>query len=370
MKRKNTILMVDYYGVCDKNGKAIGHSPKIAKEYISLIRDEFKVDLMVSPCLFNEEISKTITKCYKLKYDIIEDGNLNLKKRIIDKYKIINNMFQARRQFKNYDIVWFYRTDFFLFLFIFLFVHDKKTKLVGLVYQKFNGCKGLDSVLKFIFNKGIKKMQLVFSTGEKLNLDNKQKNYVIPDYYYSEELYGIYHKVKKIRKVVCLGTMSPYKKLESLVEVFNELDIELEIIGRFSEIDRVQALKSMAKKNIKIENCILTNDQYYKKLAEAEYSILPYDMNQYKERTSGVLLESIFVNTIPIAPLEILKYTHIPGIGYKDLKHFSMNDLKIDFEQYRRFMETAQNDLFNKHRLGEIIINGLREVIDDNSTKN
>ena len=34
---KKRILLADYYGVCDKNGKAIGHSPKVIKEYSDLL---------------------------------------------------------------------------------------------------------------------------------------------------------------------------------------------------------------------------------------------------------------------------------------------------------------------------------------------
>ena len=43
------ILMVDYYGACDRQGKAVGHSPKAAREYRTLFSEKDEVDLAVSP---------------------------------------------------------------------------------------------------------------------------------------------------------------------------------------------------------------------------------------------------------------------------------------------------------------------------------
>ena len=54
-------------------------------------------------------------------------------------------------------------------------------------------------------------------------------------------------------------------------------------------------------------------------LSESKYCILPYDMGQYKNRTSGVLLESIYCGVIPIVPNVLLKQNMLPGLGYKNL---------------------------------------------------
>ena len=47
--------MVDYYGACDRQGKAVGHSPKAAREYRTLFSEKDEVDLAVSPCIAAEE---------------------------------------------------------------------------------------------------------------------------------------------------------------------------------------------------------------------------------------------------------------------------------------------------------------------------
>ena len=117
--------------------------------------------------------------------------------------------------------------------------------------------------------------------------------------------------------------MSPYKKLEELIEVFEENGIPLEIYGKFFDHKRFENLRRKAGRKIIIENVILPQETYYKKLAEAQYTVLPYDMRQYKGRTSGVLLEALFVQTIAIAPSDLLKENGMPGIGYERLRELS-----------------------------------------------
>ena len=51
---KKRIILADYYGVCDENGKAIGHSPKVIKEYSDLLKENYSVSAAVSPCIAAE----------------------------------------------------------------------------------------------------------------------------------------------------------------------------------------------------------------------------------------------------------------------------------------------------------------------------
>lgn len=48
-------------------------------------------------------------------------------------------------------------------------------------------------------------------------------------------------------------------------------------------------------------------------------------MDCYKGATSGVLLESIFLKSIPVAPQKLLDYNGINGIGYGDLEEINTN---------------------------------------------
>ncbi len=150
----------------------------------------------------------------------------------------------------------------------------------------------------------------------------------MPDYLYGEEQYLCYQRLEKQEKAVCLGTMNRYKCLEELTDIFSESGYPLLIIGRFDDTRRFEQLKQRGGENIQIENRLLGQKEYYEILGSAKFSILPYDMKQYQNRTSGVLLESLYVGSIPVAPAGLLGQNKLPGIGYGDLKELASIDLK------------------------------------------
>lgn len=311
------VLLVDYYGTCDENGKPIGHSQKVLQEYSNLIKGKFIVSAAISPCLMNG-LAGEFKEIIPLKYNISADGVKMLWDRITDKFKLISNIRFALKK-KDYDIVWFYRTDFFLFFYFFLRGKRKYPKIIGQVYQEEFVAGKLSKLLNYFYRKGSLKFDGLIYT-QKGMADFHSNTLYITDYYYDKEKYGKYKNIPKVKKAVCLGTMNPYKKLEELVEVFNENGIPLEIKGYFYEKERFQKLFQMKQENITIEDVILSEDEYYCLLAEAKYSVLPYDMEQYGCRTSGVLQESLFLNTIPIAPKKLLEENGIDGIGYEKIE--------------------------------------------------
>ncbi len=80
-------------------------------------------------------------------------------------------------------------------------------------------------------------------------------------------------------------------------------------------------MQHRAKDNVIVENVVLSEDDYYKKLAGAKYSILPYDMKVYEGRTSGVLLESIFLlERYRLHLKRLLEENEVRGIGYDTLQ--------------------------------------------------
>ena len=310
------ILMVDYYGACDRQGKAVGHSPKVAREYRTLFPEKDEVDLAVSPCIAAEVEDAGFGHIYRLPYNIVEADYDRISKRILDKFRILRNIQQVCR-IRGYDMVWFYRVDFFLMLYmIFAGRRKGREKRICLVYQTGGGTGIIGRLMGLVYRKGIRRFDGVIYTqpGTEIPVEH---SFYMPDYWYREEKYAAYAALPKEEKAVCLGAMNPYKRLEELVDVFNKSGYLLEIAGYFFDKERLQRLKARAKGNIIIEDRILGEDEYYRKLGTAIYSVLPYDMSQYQNRTSGILLESAFLGTIPVAPMALLEANEIAGVGYQ-----------------------------------------------------
>lgn len=311
--------MVDYYGACDREGKAVGHSPKVAREYRTLFSEKDDIDLAVSSCIAAEVEDAGFGRIYRLPYNIVEADYNKISKRILDKFRILKNINRVFK-IKGYDIVWFYRVDFFLMLYM-IFVGRRRGRQICLVYQMGGGNGIIGRLMNLVYRKGIQRFDGVIYTQPRTKIPVKHSFYM-PDYWYRDEKYAEYTVLPKKEKVVCLGAMNPYKKLEELVDVFNRSGYPLEIAGYFFDKERLKRLKARAKENIRIEDRILSENEYYRKLGTAIYSVLPYDMGQYQNRTSGILLESAFVGAIPVAPATLLETNDMAGIGY-----YSMDEM-------------------------------------------
>lgn len=228
--------------------------------------------------------------------------------------------------------MFFYQVDFFFFFYISLFYKKHRKKIYCLIFhQDFAGGK-FENILKIFYKHALTKIDGIIYTQKGHPVPHSNICW-IPDYMYSDERYLKYQKIEKQEKVVCVGTMNHLKQLEELVEIFREKTYRLEIIGRFDNLLRLKQLKSRASNNIVIEDELLSDREYYSVLASAKFSILPYDMDQYKNRTSGVLLESLYVGSIPIAPEELLNQNGLPGIGYERLFDLKEKDLSVIEEE-------------------------------------
>lgn len=356
MSQKASILLVDYYGTCDSKGKSIGHSPKVAQEYAQLVSPAFTTNLLASPCIIKSVEHGIFADCKELPYNIFETRDNSIKKRIIDKIKLFYNIRKVYQTMGNYDIVWFYRVDFFLFLYLTFHRKPLNCKLVCLICHTSYLANKLDQLLNRIVQNALKKVDMVIYT-QKMQKKTNLNSCVIPDYYFFDK-YNEFRKTVKKEKVVCLGTMSIYKKLEELIDVFNQIDYNLEIVGRFADPLRADKLKGRMNINIYLEDCSLTFEDYYKKLGEAKYAILPYDMKQYDNRTSGVLLESVFLNTIPIAPRQLLEQNDIPGVAYCDITDL----INYDFNQNEKFNYDDICDKYHKQKIQSKLINKLKSL--------
>lgn len=354
------VLLIDYYGMCDRDGKALGHSPKVLEEYRELIGDEYDVGVAASPCLIEGAKGRFCDK-YVLKYNIYSENEMSVGKRIKDKFMLLSNINQVLR-ISGYDIFWFYKTDFFLFFFLcFKNLRNKKkhTKFMAQIYQADFGQGRLGSVLNWFYQKGMQKLDGI--TYAQKEMEGLHPNMLyFPDYYYEENLYKRYAQMKKTEKAVCLGTMNTYKKLDELIDAFQRNGYSLEIRGFFYDKSYYERLSHKLAPNIILEDTILTEEEYYEALAGAKYTVLPYDMKQYKCRTSGVLIESLFVNTIAIAPEQLLRENQIEGIGYQSIEELS--DPSV-FKQEYVLHNNERKKEFDKEELGRKLEDFMKQLI-------
>ncbi len=311
---KPEIIMCNYYGMCDEDKNPVGHAVKVTNEYSEILKEKYAVKLAASPCIAKKSNSLNFKELQSLRYNISIVGN-GIGKRIVDKFKLLANIHQI---IKGKGTYFFYQVDFFFFFYIlFLYKTRKDRKIVCLIYhQDFRGGK-LSRILQNIYKKALRKIDGVIYTQAEQPIEHPNSIW-IPDFFYSEEQYTSYQKLEKEERVVCVGTMNRYKQLEKLVEAFAKTELPLVIAGRFDDNERYHKLLSLKTDNVEIQNKNLSYEEYLELIATSRYSILPYDMEQYVNRTSGVLLESIYVGSIPVAPTLLLEQNHIEGIGYED----------------------------------------------------
>ena len=197
--------------------------------------------------------------------------------------------------------------------------------------------------------KSLDKISLYVITNPALKLFDNQ--ITIPDYYYSEK-YDAYSEVVKKEQIACLGAMRGTKDLMGVVKRFNGTGIKVLIAGDFMDKEELKTIEDIADSNIIIKDAVLSFEEYYELIAESKYVILPYKLERYENATSGILLESLFLRSVPIAPKWLLENNKIAGIGYDKLEDlpsgieaFDMLSKEIDFniDEYR--VETISDKL-------------------------
>lgn len=204
------LLMVDYYGVCDEHGTPIGHSTKVLHEYAAMLQGEMEISAAASPCIANAVAADTgengtsgpFASIHRLPYDIVETAGYGLGKRIVDKVRLFRNIHEAYRLARDYDVVWFYRTDFFLFLYAALHRRIPGTRMICLVYQQSFASGRLESILHWFYRRGLGRFDLVISTNPHITVEHPHV-FTMPDYTYDPAEYAAYQNVPREDRVVC-----------------------------------------------------------------------------------------------------------------------------------------------------------------------
>lgn len=315
------IKIIDYIGYCNGKREPTGHTVKTLNDAGMLLKDDFEIEYIVP------DIIKSFIKYGKVIKSFNIDNSKAGDNRNLHKIKyIIKKICVIKKILKMYDneILWFLNTDFWLF-FTLIFSDVKKNRIFVTNYIGMNGDSLKSRFKNSIYKNALKKTTKVFVSDIKVN---DEKQIFIPDFYYDPRQYEKYVSKDKKNAVLSVGKMNPGKDIENLVDVFNKNGMDLTIAGEFNSKDIYNKVQSRADSNIKILNERIGYDDYYNMLGKYKFCVLPYKKNSYFNRSSGVILESLFLGAVIIAPDFLLEFTGINGIGYYDIHELEDLDLK------------------------------------------
>lgn len=340
--------MVDFWSVCDENGKPVGHGGKVGNEYYEYLKDEYEVIQYVNDGMQRFlENGKIHAFSHSLKY------GMRKTKRILLNFKCLREVFAREKD----SVIWFYVPDIYLFLFLFLAGKGKRRIAVNL-YEEYAG----SSIKQWVLRQALKKTDRVFVTNQAL-LSRVPDGILVPDYAYRRERYEKYKTAEKTERAVCLGTMNGKKQLREAVEAFSRSGYPLYIAGQFSSQEQYERLCGMKGNNVTIENRYVDPDEYYQLLASSKFCLIPYDAEFYKNRTSGVIQECLFLDTIPLSDKEILEFSHIRGLGYDSLEELAEADLeRMDVQELYETYEEERERFYKYDAVKEKIAGGLKSL--------
>lgn len=312
----NKITLVDYIGNCDAKGEVTGHAAKTLQETKEMLSDSCDVSMVVTPPyaqFFDESCIASV-----LPYESSPQRQSSKFKKI---GLYIKKICAVRNIVKKESSVWFVNTDFWLYVGLLFSKKKKDQKIFATNYLDFYSQKNLKN---FIYNCAVKKIDCVFHTNVELKRDKHQ---YIPDYWFDKRKYDKYLTEEKQDDVYICGGINAGKDIMGAIDAFNANEQALMICGKFSSQSVYEEAVAKAHKNIRIENTRLDDDAYYRELAKHRFVLLPYKEESYSNRSSGVVLESIFLDNIVIGPKFLLRQLGIAGIEYDSIDELQQFDL-------------------------------------------
>ena len=316
----DSITIVDYIGNCDDNGVPTGHVVKTINEAVEMLRDNFEVNLAIASNY--RKYVPTNLSIYPLSYD----ARPSTQDSIFKKLSILRKRITAiRKIIAQNNKIWFLNTDFWLYVAIVSCKIRTNQEIYITNYLDFYNKGSFGKDLKnTIYRRACKKVKCVFTTDPSIVLKN---HIFIPDYWYDRSKYELYKAEVKVKAVYICGGINPGKDIEGTINAFNRNNQQLVVCGNFSSDEILQQSRRTANDNIKISHGRMTDEEYYRNLGRYEYVLLPYKKENYENRSSGVILEALFLGAIVIAPNFLLNHLGIAGIGYDLIDELDSLDL-------------------------------------------
>lgn len=357
---KGKIFLIDYLGQSDAQGRPVGHAQKTLAETVELL-DGLAVTKLVVPRAFAAAFSHPIGLLLNHHCPV---GKKNIFLRFACLWKKAGNLARIFRHLKE-GTLWFVNIDFMIFVFLFFYPFKIRSRLVVSLYlEGFKGKPGAKNRIKhYFFSRTIARGDLVVKNSRSIAVGANE--IFCPDYLYREERYALM-MCRKSDYILCAGVMNRAKDVQKLLAVCAAADLRLKLVGLFPDKGLFAAAKRYESDKIAVQDRYLEAGEYYRNIAEARFCILPYKRASYGRRTSGILLESIYLDTPVIAPDFLLDYSGLPGIGYERLEELpgqlkSMDDTKIaeikrkmksvreayDFSKIKETVAAALADLYS-----------------------
>lgn len=312
LKMTKKIALVDYIGNCDMNGEVTGHAVKTLRETEEMLRDSFDVSFIItSPYIkyFDEN---------NIEFILSYMSSPQMQNSILKKIKLsILKIHSIHEIIKQEDKIWFVNTDFWLYVGLLISKKKKGQKIYATNYLDFYYKKNIKTL---IYNFAVKKIDCVFHTNANVIKKNHQ---FIPDYWFDSSIYSPFLKESKKNDVYFCGGINPGKDIIGAINAFNLNRQPLVIYGKFSDIEEYNKAVDIAYKNIEIRNLRLDDKSYYRELARHKFVLLPYKKDYYINRSSGVVLEAIFLGAIVIGPKFLLEQLGVEGIEYTNIEELS-----------------------------------------------
>ena len=294
------VIIADYIGNSSRDGTVSGHLQKVLNDLNYLLKDTF--DLQYVVCSNYVEGLDDCNVIGQLERISIHSSKF---REILQRKRNISKILQSGKT------IWFVNIDFWFFLFL-IFSNTRGKEIFITNYLDYS--KG-STFKRVLYKLASKKIRSEFTTIKDTWMPNQS---FIPDYWYDEEQYEVFCEGGKKEQVVICGAISRAKDINGVIGAFKQNNYPLMIKGRF-ETDElfnncINAVNGAS--NIQIDNKRLSDAEYYSLIGESKYVLLPYRKENYSGRSSGVMLESVFMDSIVIAPRFLLDELGISGYGY------------------------------------------------------
>lgn len=316
------LVVADYLGNSNHEGVPSGHVLKILREAEKVLAGEQEIVYIVT-----ENYKEYLPELNIHHYVRYMDHSCSGLKKVLQRIAKITNIISILRTGNR---IWFINIDFWFYLTL-VFIPTIGKKLYATNYVDYYVGNNWTSKLKLlVYKKGNAKLKCEFTTAQCLH----QRNQVyIPDYYFDEPVYNGYIKLDKKKQILFCGGISRAKDVEGLVRAFGQNGQPLKIEGQFESLALYEHICGRATSNIQISNKRLSDEEYYSGVGESKFIVLPYKRENYFGRSSGVILEAVFMDAVVIAPDFLLNELGIDGILYSninELASFNINHVSVE----------------------------------------